>query len=168
MTRRERIIVLLEFYRDVEDGFADRGFNDERVIGMCRAWNHTSYYRLRALLAELMHEDSAAWQAVTIRYTRWAETRVAAFCKVCGDHPAQAVEKTHRHGGKVVTLVPRSRRVFRNFSEKNLQKSFDFLEARWGGDEHLPVLPPDIIANIAGRASAGEYEDRRRAAKVVA
>jgi len=51
LTRRERIVVLLDNYTDVEAGLRDRKGEDVLHLPlMCKAWNHPSYRELDRLL----------------------------------------------------------------------------------------------------------------------
>jgi len=150
LTRRERIATLLEFFRDVEEGFADRAHSDDRVIGMCRAWNHSSYVQLRRLLPELASAEPVAYWNLAERYTRWAETRRVAWCRKCGPHPPEHVGSHHKHGrGRLVRLVAKTEYVTsKAVRPAEVGRAIDWLEARWAGDA---TLPSEVLANHTER-----------------
>lgn len=161
MTKRDRIIVLLEFYPDVLEGLrepgshcsrggcrmpprdrwlcAAHGCSDEGVLAlMCAAWNHPSYQeleRLRRLLRERWPELSA-W--LVAGYLRFFERRVAV-CAKCGIHPAAAIGSVHRHPpGRSVRLVGHVVRVGKLSDYRRVADAVDWLEAHWRGEAELP------------------------------
>lgn len=171
--RRERVLTLLEFYRDVLEGLRERGpvcvgppdvcgERDCRRLGvcvesdnvlamMCEAYNHPSYRELERLLGVLRVREPLLWRALWQRFVGYVERR-RARCAVCGDHPASAVGKVHRgcrRKGRTVTLRAVTVREFPpGFDAAAAERAVDWLVESWRGPV---VVPPDVLQVVSER-----------------
>ena len=167
MTRRDRILVLLEHYRDVLEGIGDSepgcsgdcslddkdrwlcehyGCADERVLAlMCRAYNHSSYRQLERLLRLMWERWPRSYVQIQARFVRYSERRVA-WCRKCGKTlPAHKIGTVHgrcRIKGRLVTLEPRVERVPAvGVDPARVTDAVDWLEQHWQG---VAEIPPDV------------------------
>jgi hypothetical protein len=145
VTRRERIAFLLEHLEDVRAGVRDRGRSGERIPLMCAAWNHPSYRQLEPLLALLRSErPSLAWH---LTRTYFAPRRRVLVCPRCeGRVDVWSSVHFHKHGHKIVALVPRVLRVVPlEVDPKRVEAGVAWLDGHWRGgvfvpDELLPLV----------------------------
>lgn len=146
MSRRDRIITLLEHYLDVEIGLQDRAFrSDDFLPRMSRAWSHPSYVELRRLIAILQVTNLSLFRALQHTYFKYEERRVS-YCPRCGgtDAPGK-IASLHRHGQRTVQLVPRTIRVRKLVDKHELARAIDWLEASFQGE---PFVPDDLLALV--------------------
>jgi hypothetical protein len=145
--RRERIVVLLENYVDVEaQGLRDRRGDGEHLPLMSRAWNHPSYCELRRLLGVMRDGQwHLYWNLVhTYYYANYVRRLHCPRCKAI--IPTTRSANFHKHGHSNVAIVPKMVRVTHaDVREPVVADAVDWLEAHWQGplfipDELLPVV----------------------------
>ena len=147
MTRHDRILVLLEHYRDVLEGLRDRQSSDGYlVIGMCRAWNHASYQELERLLPLLRERMPRLHDAVVTRYLGYFERRVG-WCRKCeATLSTSRLGKAHgtpagycRLKGVLVMVEPRVVRIGGEGRDADLRNAVEWLERHWRGEVEIPA-----------------------------
>lgn len=168
MTRRDRIVLLLEHYRDVLHGLDEHGPDSVHVHGdwdrlipaMCEAWNSPAYQQLERLLAVMRERWPRLWLHLRKRYLDYDEV-YSGWCKRCGWHPSTAIGKNHSHPpGRSITVAPRIRRVLPvDLSEPELADGLEWLERHWSGaceipEEIMRIEAQRRLAEPAQRAAA--------------
>lgn len=152
MTRRDRIVTLLEHYRDVLEGLHEGSRPDEVLALMCRAWNHSSYQQLERLLARLRAEEPRLARHLLRYHLDYREVR-RAWCRRCGDWPAAHIGRVHarcKAKGRSTTLVPRVVRFPPDdVVSSAVEDATDWLVERWVGE---PDIPEDVHAIERERA----------------
>lgn len=162
MTERERIVTLLEHYRDVLDGLDEHGADSVHVKGdwadvlalMCSAWNAPAYRELERLLVVMRERWPKLYQAIRARFLDYADVR-QAYCKGtrrdngkrCGWHPSTEIGRVHGgclHRGRTVTLEARMRRVRPVYDAIALGDALEWLERHWRRSVGKN-LPPEVI-----------------------
>jgi len=153
--RRERIVVLLENYTDVEAGLRDRKGDAEHLPLMCKAWNHQSYRELDRLLGAMKDEQHRLYWHLAEMYFRSLKRHVLV-CPKCGVLPTWGSKNFqniqvgephrihHKHGHSNVAVVPRVVRVVRaEVRTQSVEDAIDWLEANWRGSVFVPdeLLP---------------------------
>ena len=151
-TSKQRVAILLEFYRDVEAGLSDYTLRDDNsppIFGMGPAWNHVSYVRLRELVRQLASEKPELHWHVAEMYLRWRPNlfRRVAFCPACKrESPAAFIGSSHKHGQKHVDLMPRiARAPSQAIDDDMLDAGVSWLERNWGREVYLPEAILDIL-----------------------
>lgn len=159
MTRREKILVLLDNYLDVINGLRDVSLGDG-VIGMCRSWNfppngYPELERLRVLLRDNM---PVCYWHLAETYFR-GEAKPARVCPHCWDSLKRRDEfwaphagpDFHRHAGRsVATVIRPVRRVSAAVDPRLVSEAVDWLEERWTGE---PFIPDDVLTVVNREAA---------------
>lgn len=148
MTRRERITFLLENYMEVEQGLQEpKSGPGDFIPQMCRAYRHPSYVELRRVLLILQSTEPVIWWDLAETYFRFQERRVA-WCSHCGgEYPTRFEESLHRHGRKLVKLIPRVvRRRSLAIRPENVNTAIDWLTDNFHGE---PFIPDELLVYVA-------------------
>jgi hypothetical protein len=149
-TRRERIVVLLEHYVDVEAGWHDGRSSDAVHLPlMCRPWNTP-----REGYPELDHQLGLMRELLPHLYWHLSETyfrstqRQVLQCPRCrGVVPTWSDVSFHRHGHSSVAVVPRVVRIVRAGVRTPLvEDAVTWLERNWRGD---PFVPDELLPAVA-------------------
>jgi hypothetical protein len=139
-SRRERIVVLLEWYVDVEaQGLRDGRGDGDHLPLMSRAWNHPSYRELDRLLGVMRdHRRHLYWHLSQTYF--YAAKRQVLQCPRCrGVMPAWHTANFHKHGHSNVAVVPRVVRVRRpEVRDAHVDEAVTWLEQQWSGELFLP------------------------------
>ena len=141
MTRRERIVVLLENYLDVVHGLRDRLGTGEHIPLMCRAWNKPKqgYPELERLLLNLKLERKDLHRHLAEKYARSPQRRVLVCPRCRGVMPTWSSVHFHKHGHTNVAVVPRVLRVVPGWvEEERIEEAVGWLDERWHGEPFLP------------------------------
>jgi hypothetical protein len=165
LTRRDKILTLLEHYQDVVNGlFHTR--SGEGVPGMCRAWKHVSYRQLERLVRRMHTAEPVLWWNLTEMYAR-SQFRRVAVCPRCETRartakqpvrylPASYLGKSHKHEPRAVDYQPRIMRDFNKAVRPELvELAIAWLDKNWRGD---PSLPPDLL-DVVNRSEASDLEE---------
>jgi hypothetical protein len=105
VTRRERIVVLLDNYTDVEVGLRDRKGDAEHLPLMCRAWNHPSFRELDRLLGVMKDKRHPLYWHLSMTYFH-ARLRRVNVCPRCRSvMPSWHSANFHKHGHSNVAVV---------------------------------------------------------------
>ena len=155
MTRRERIVVLLEHYVDVQPGLVDTeggdGLGDGLLADGC--WKHFSYRELERLCGVLRAEKPRLYWHLAETYFR-ATVRRASYCPRCRSvEHAKLIGRPCSHGQRgrkhvsSNTRIPTIERVVSKRVDKRLVASaVDWLESRWQGDVTIPSDLGGVLA----------------------
>lgn len=148
MTRRERIVVLLENYMDVENGLQEgTSFANDPIHLMCRAWNHPSYVELRRCVYALRDSEPVPYWNLAETYFRAPSVRMAACPRCDRTMPAKHVGSLHKHGPKTFALIPRMvKRVSLAVRPELVSQAIDWIEREYEGDV---FVPDDLLATAA-------------------
>jgi hypothetical protein len=143
VTRRERIVVLLDNYVDVEAGLRDLKGESEHIPLMCRAWNHPSYRELDRLLGVMKDERHHLDWHLSNTYFH-APRRQVKMCPRCrAVMPSWHSANFHKHGHSNVAVVPRVVRVVdTRVQDERVEEAVGWLEAEWKGE---PYVPDDLL-----------------------
>lgn len=144
-TRRERIVVLLENYLDVEAGWRDQRGNGEHLPLMCRPWNTPAegYPELDYQLGSLKVQQPRLYWHLAETYFRSVRRQVR-WCPRCQlVFPSWTKSPNfHKHGAQNVAIVPKVLTVRRGgVSDEMVDGAIDWLERNWRG----PVFVPDEL-----------------------
>ena len=147
MTRRERIVVLLENYQDVQPGLVDTDGGDGsgglNATGCWKSWPYRELDRLRILLRA--QQPSLYWHLAEM-YFRAGRRRVALCPKCLQTSPPTRIDGLHKCGQRTVTLIPGVERVFpSSVQPERIALAIDWLEENWSG-------PVDLPADLRGAA----------------
>jgi len=140
--RRERIVVLLENYVDVESGMRDRRGSGEPLPLMCRAWRvpRQGYPELDHQLNEMRNQAPTLYWHLAHTYF-YAPRRRVLQCQRCkAVMPSwQKTTHFHKHGHSNVAVVPRVVRVTHpSVQTKSVDEAVDWLERSWRGAGFIP------------------------------
>ena len=139
LTRRERIVVLLDNYVDVEAGLRDRGSEGIHVPLMCSAWNHPSYRELDRLLGEMKDACQHLYWHLAQTYFHSSHRRVLQCPRCKGIMPTWHSANFHKHGHSNVAVVPRVVRVIHQaVRNEHVEEAVVWLDENWRGDPSLP------------------------------
>lgn len=173
MTRRDRIVVLLEHYQDVIEGIYDTDFSarsacsapcgdpicaahgcaNEGILAlMCRSWNHPSFRELERLRLRLRDEERGLYWHLAETYFRARRKRVA-FCPKCErTAPPSHIGELCNHGRPhqpTKTLVPKSVKVVAAAVEPSLvEAAIDWFDRSWPDDDTC-FIPADLMGAAA-------------------
>ena len=146
VSRRTRIVILLENYNDVEAGLRDRGSDGEHLPLMCRPWRvpRQGYPELDHQLGVMKDlAPTLYWHLANIYFT--ATSRRVLECPRCRSVvPTWSTVNFHKHGHTNVAVVPRVIRVPQSpVSTRSVDDAIDWLSANWRGEVFLPdeLLP---------------------------
>jgi hypothetical protein len=160
LTRQDRLTILLEFYRDVENGLHDynlRSENGTPIFGMGPAWHHPSYRRLRQLLPKLASKLPIPYWHVAEMYLRWRpnDARRIAFCPGCKrQFPSGKIGEVHKHGAKTSTLLPRIEKlVSQAILLELVGRGIEWLDESWEGGVFIPDEVQQVLARGEKRAA---------------
>jgi len=151
VTRRDRIVVLLEHYNDVQPGLVDTDGGDGSGGGGLLAdgcWKHYSYRELERLLGVMRDTSRATYWHLAETYF-WAPRRRVAYCPSCRrSSPTSKIDTFHKHGhGRTFKLVPKAERmVSPRVRPKIVALAIDWLESNWNGE---PLIPDDLLGVAA-------------------
>ena len=144
MSRRERLVFLLENFMEVEDGLQDNNFRGDGYLPrMCRAWNHPSYRELRRCVYNLRDAEPVPYWNLAETYFR-ADRRRVAWCPRCErSAPVEQVGDIHRHGQKTVALVPKMvKRVSKAVDPTKVEIAVTWIDGAFKGE---PFIPDDLL-----------------------
>ena len=149
MTRRDRILVLLEHYLDVQPGLVDTDGGDGLGgLDASGPWKHHSYRQLEELRVRMRSEEPFLYWHLAETYFR-CQTKRVAVCPVCRREapPRQAgwvgspgglCNHGKRHG-RSVRMVPGVRRVVSKAVDRAIvERAIDWLAAEWEGSVRIP------------------------------
>lgn len=147
MTRRERIVFLLENYLDVLQGIQDgAGLGDGDVLAlMCRAWNHRSYRELEALRKRMRDEEPFTYWHLAETYFRctFRRVKVCADPKCSAEAPPWTDAPFHKHGRRHVPFIPGITRVVSlAVNTDRVAEGIAWLDEHWHGE---PFIPDDLM-----------------------
>ena len=139
-TRRERIVVLLEWYVDVEaQGLRDGRGDGEHLPLMSRAWNHPAYRELDRLLGRMRTYRRHLYWHLAETYFRATRRQVLQCPRCKGVMPAWHSANFHKHGHSNVAVVPRVIRVLRpEVRDAKVEQAVAWLDEQWQGEVFLP------------------------------
>jgi len=147
VTRRERIVVLLDNYTDVEAGLRDRRGEDVLHLPlMCAAWNHPSYRELDRLLGRLKDERHRLYWHLSHAYfhARLRRVKVCPRCRAV--MPSWHSANFHKHGHSNVAVVPKVVRVLDpNVLDERVEAAVTWLDEQWHGE---PYVPDDLLLTV--------------------
>jgi hypothetical protein len=141
VTRREKIVVLLENYLDVVNGLRDRMGTGEHIPLMCRSWNKPKqgYPELERLLSILKLEQRELHRHLAEQYARAPMRRVLVCPRCRGIQPTWSSVNFHKHGHSNVAVVPRVIRVLPAWVEaQKVELAIGWLDEHWNGEVFLP------------------------------
>jgi hypothetical protein len=152
VSRRERIVVLLDHYHDVQRGLWDGRADGGGVPLMCSVWNTPAYQRLEVLLRQLRRAEPRAWRAVYATYSE-PSFRRRAWCSSCdGVAPPEHVGGLHTHGRTVTVLHSRMVRVpLLPVEDVDVDIAVDWLEAHWAGGVFVPTELLGVAAVVRSK-----------------
>lgn len=151
MTRRDRIVVLLENYLDVLNGLQDRAFRgDDFLPRMCRAWSHPSYRELERLRVVMRDSEPIVYWHIAETYFR-ADYRRVSVCPKCGRiAPAALIGEFCKHGKPYAKAVTRIAAIQKRTSAavrpELVTAGVGWLDDNWRGE---PFIPDDLLARAA-------------------
>ena len=140
-SRRERIVVLLENYVDVEAGLRDQRGDGERLPLMCRPWNSPKegYPELDRQLGVMRTEQPRLYWHLAETYFRATQRRVLECPRCRGVVPTWSTTNFHKHSHSNVAVVPRVIRVtVQGVRTQSVDAAIDWLEQHWRGAVFLP------------------------------
>jgi hypothetical protein len=147
VSRRERIILLLDNYVDVVNGLRDRLGNGEHIPLMCRAFNHPSYRELERLRILMRDTEGGMYWHLTRTYFNGEKRRVLQCPRCQGTMPAWSSVNFHKHGRTNVAVVPRVLRVYpQGVRQARVNDAVAWLDEHWVGE---PFIPDDLLAAAA-------------------
>lgn len=148
MTRRERIVFLLENYLEVEYGLQEaRSGEGDFIPQMCRAYRHPSYVELRRCLHILQSSEPVLWWNLSETYFRYQERRVTICPRCSKEYPAGMDGFLHKHGPKTVSLVPKViRRISLAVRPECVEAAIDWLNDSFEGEV---FIPDDLLVHAA-------------------
>jgi hypothetical protein len=149
-TRRERLVVLLDNYVDVEaSGLRDQRGDGERLPLMSRCWNHASYRELDRLLSAMRDERRHLYWHLSQTYFYAPRRRVLQCPRCLGIVPAwHQSPNFHKHGHKNVAVVPRVIRVPESgVHEAYVEQAVGWIDERWALDDVF--LPDELLPLVA-------------------
>jgi hypothetical protein len=141
VTRREKIVVLLENYLDVVNGLRDRLGSGDHLPLMCRAYNRPKqgYPELEHLLGRLKLEERELHRHLAEQYARAPMRRVLVCPRCRGIQPTWSSVNFHKHGHSNVAVVPRVIRVVPAWVEQQkIELAIVWLDEQWHGEPFLP------------------------------
>ena len=140
--RRERIVMLLENYNDVEAGWRDQRGDGERLPLMCRPWNTPAegYPELDHQLGCLKTQEPVLWWHLSQTYFYSVRRRVLQCPRCHAVYPAwHQSQNFHKHGHTNVAVVPRVLMVRKGgVSDEMVDAAVDWLEQHWRGAVFVP------------------------------
>ena len=148
MTRRDRIILLLERYIDVQPGLVDteggEGGGGTSLLAE-GAWKSRTYRQLEELCGRLREEEHRLYWHLAETYFR-STTKRASYCPRCRSiEHATLIGKPCSHGQRgrrnvsSDTRIATVARVFSPRVDKQLvAAAVDWIEAEWQGDVTIP------------------------------
>jgi hypothetical protein len=139
--RRERIVVLLENYTDVEAGLRDRGSDGEHIPLMCRPWNtpKQGYPELDHQLGLMRSAAPSLYWHLAEMYFRAPSRRVLQCPRCRGVMPTWSSVNFHKHGHSNVAIVPRVVSVVRpGVQASYVEQAVGWLDEAWSGEVFLP------------------------------
>lgn len=138
--RRERIVVLLENYNDVEAGLRDSRGDGEHMPLMCAAWNHPSYQELDRLLGVMREQRAHLYWNLSETYFRSTKRRVLQCPRCKGVVPTWfSGGHFHKHGNSNVAIVPKVVAVIhKNVRTGHVEQAIAWLDEQWHGEIFLP------------------------------
>ena len=142
--RRERIVVLLENYRDVEAGWRDQRGDGEHIPLMCKPWNMPAegYPELDHQLGTLKVQEPRLYWHLAETYFRSTRRRVLLCPRCRSVEPSWSSKNFCKHGRSNVAVVPRVLLIRRGgVSDEMVDGAVAWLEAHWRG----PVFIPDEL-----------------------
>ena len=139
-TRRERIVVLLEWYVDVEEqGLRDGRGDGEHLPLMSRAWNHPAYRELDRLLGVMRDKRRHLYWHLAETYFRSRQRRVLQCPRCRGVMPAWSSVNFHKHGHSNVAVVPRVVPIINpRVRSGQVERAVGWLDEQWVGEVFLP------------------------------
>jgi hypothetical protein len=143
LTRRERIVVLLDNYSDVEAGLRDRRGEDALHLPlMCAAWNHPSYRELDRLLGRLKDERHRVYWHLSHAYfhARLRRVKVCPRCRAV--LPSWHSANFHKHGHTNVAVV---RVLDPKVLDERVEAAVTWLDEQWHGE---PYVPDDLLPTM--------------------
>lgn len=145
-TRRERIVVLLENYVDVESGLRDRRGDGEHLPLMCRPWNQPreGYPELDHQLGRMRSLEPTLYWHLSQTFFHATHRRVLQCPRCRGVVPTWSSVNFHKHGHSNVAVVPRVVRVVHGqVRTQSVEDAIDWLERSWRGEVFVPdeLLP---------------------------
>jgi len=150
MTKRDRIVLLLEQYVAVQPGLVDTYGGEGGALHTAGCWKHHSYVELERVVGVLREADRELYWHLAETYFRATEKRVA-YCPRCrGTDHATMIGRPCAHGQKgrrhvaSDNRIPKVVRVVSSRVQARLVgRAVDWLEYLWQGD---PVIPQDLTA----------------------
>jgi len=144
--RRDRILVLLENYSDVESGLRDRRGDGEHLPLMCRPWNQPreGYPELDHQLGVMRSAEPTLYWHLSQTYFYATRRRVLECPRCRGVMPSWWSGNFHKHGHSNVAVVPRVVRVVRGeVRTQSVDDAVTWLERNWRGEVFVPdeLLP---------------------------
>jgi len=147
MTKTERIVMLLEWYVDVEaQGMRDgRSSDGEHLPLMSRAWNHPSYRELDRLLDLMRREQRHLYWHLSQTYLYSTKRRVLECPRCRSVVPSwYSGGYFHKHGNSNVAIVPKVVSVIhKDVRSNHVGRAIAWLEEQWIGE---PFLPDELLA----------------------
>lgn len=146
VARRDRIVVLLENYVDVESGLRDRRGDGEHLPLMCRPWNQPrqGYPELDHQLGRMRDSEPTLYWHLSQTYFHSTRRRVLECPRCRGIVPTWHSVNFHKHGHSNVAIVPRVIRVVRSeVRTATVDDAVTWLERNWRGEVFIPdeLLP---------------------------
>lgn len=147
MTRRERIVLLLENYIHVVNGLRDKQGDGVHLPLMCRPWNkpRLGYPELERLRLRMRLETPTLYWHLRERYLTQHERLILACADArCTMTWASWTDVSfHQHGRRVVAVVPRVVRIVSPLiDDDEVEHAITWLDERWR--EPGPFLPDEL------------------------
>jgi hypothetical protein len=159
MTRRDRIILLLERYVDVQPGLVDTEGGDGgggTTLLSQGAWKHRSYRQLEELCGRLRDEERELYWHLAETYFR-ATTKRASYCPRCRNvehatligKPCSHGQRGRRNVSSDTRIATVARVVSSGVDARLVAAAIDWLEREWQGDV---TIPTDLGGGLEARA----------------